>query len=350
MKLGIIGAPQSGKTTVFNAAAGQTESVGDFSQSSHRAIIKVPDERVDKLAEIVHPKKITYAEIEFLDAPGFKGAGKRAAAAEINPDLRLMDALVLVIDAFSPDADPKGTLRNLIDEMLIADQVVVENNLEKKRRKVKLTGDKSEAADIELLERCLAHLEAEQPLIELAWTPEQRKALRGYAFFSMKPALIVLNIAEEDIARADQIAQEYDQWIQPGKRDVAVICGAIEMELVELEGEEREMFMQELGITTPAVDKVVQKSYALLGLISFLTAGEKEVRAWPIKAGSTAQQAAGAIHSDIARGFIRAEVTRWENYLKYPTQGELRAAGKIRVEGKEYIVQDGDEILFRFNV
>ncbi|MBD3332053.1 redox-regulated ATPase YchF [candidate division GN15 bacterium] len=350
MKLGIIGAPQSGKTTVFNAASGQTESVGDFSQAAHRAIIKVPDERVDKLAEIVQPKKVTYAEIEFLDAPGFKGAGKKATASEINPDLRLMDALVLVIDAFSPDADPKSAIRNLIDEMLIADQVVVENNLEKKQRKVKLTGDKSEARDIELLERCLKHLEAEQPLIELDWTPDERKALRGYAFFSMKPILIVINIVEQDIGKADELALRYAEWIQPGKRDVAVICGAVEMELVELEGEERDMFMQELGITTPAVEKVIQKSYALLGLISFLTAGDKEVRAWPVRAGSTAQQAAGAVHSDIARGFIRAEVTDWTNYLEHPTQAALKAAGKIRVEGKDYIVQDGDEILFRFNV
>jgi hypothetical protein len=350
MKLGIIGTPQSGKTTVFNAAAGQTEAVGDFSQSSHRAIIKVPDDRVDKLAEIFQPKKVTYAEIELLDAPGFKGNGTKAAVAEINPDLRLMDALVLVIDAFSPDADPASAIRNLTDEMLLADQVVVENNLEKKQRKVKLTGDKTEAADIELLRRCLKHLEAEHPLIDMELTPEERKAIRGYAFFSMKPALMVLNIGEADLTRADHIAQQYSQWISPGKRDVAVVCGAIEMELVELEGEEREMFMKELGISTPAVDKVIHKCYALLGLISFLTAGDKEVRAWPIRAGSTAQQAAGAVHSDIARGFIRAEVTRWENHLTYPTQAELRAAGKIRIEGRDYIVRDGDEILFRFNV
>ena len=350
MKIGIIGAPQSGKTTVFNAASGQKEAVGDFSQASHRAVVKVPDERVDRLSELFNPKKITYAEIEFLDAPGFTGTGSKADAAEINPELKMMDTLLVVIDGFGPTARPRQAISNLIDEMILNDQVVIENNLEKKGRKAKLTGDKSDQREMDLLKACHDSVENGKPLIDLVFGDEELKLLRGYAFFSQKPLLIVLNISEDDLGRSAEITADFADLLQPGKRDVAVMCGKIEMELVDLEGEDRTLFMQELGIDKPAVDLVIQKSYALLGLISFLTAGEKEVRAWPIKAGTNAHRAAGVIHSDIERGFIRAEVTRYEDLLQFKTPAALRAAGKIRLEGKEYVVQDGDEILFRFNV
>jgi len=350
MKLGIIGKPQSGKTTVFNAASGHTEAVGDYSQAAHRAVIKVPDKRVDKLAEYISPKKITYAEIEFLDAPGFTGKGKEAGGAEINPELRLMDALLIVVDRFSPDANPTGDIQDLIDEMLLADQVVIENNLEKKSRKVKLTGDKTGAFEIELLKRCLALVEQEKPLIDMELTADEEKVLRGYTFLTQKPLLIVLNIAEDDIARSEEISPELADQVVPGKRELAVMCGKIEMELVELDDTERAAFLDDLGITTPAVDLVIQKSYSLLGLISFLTTGEPEVRAWTIRRQTPAVKAAGAIHSDIERGFIRAEVVTYEDYAKYETLSAAKAAGKARLEGKDYIVRDGDVILFRFNV
>ena len=350
MKLGIIGKPQCGKTTIFNAAAGKTEAVGDFSQASHRAVIKVPDERVEKLAELVQPKKITFAEIEFLDAPGFTGKGKEAGGHEINPELRLMDALMLVVDAFSPQSNPEQYIPNLIAEMILDDLAIVENNIDKKSRKMKLTGDKSAARELELLELCKSHLESEKPLIDIDFTPEDEKMLRGYTFLSQKPLLLVLNISEEDIPEAENWYQKYAHYVSPGKYDVAVVCGKIEAELVSLDPEDRAVFMAELGITKPAVELVVQKAYALLGLISFLTVGKPEARAWTIRKGSTAVQAAGAIHSDIEKGFIRAEVTSYEDYITYKTPAALKAAGKTRLEGKEYIVQDGDVILFRFNV
>jgi len=350
MKLGIIGKPQCGKTTVFNAAAGQTEAVGDFSQSSHRAIIKVPDERVDKLAELIQPDKKTHAEIEFLDAPGFTGKGKESGDLKITNELREVDALIMVIDAFSPDADPERFIGNLIDEMMLADQLVVESNLENKTRKMKLTGDRSLLPEIDLLEKCLKSLAAEQPLLDVDFEASEEKRLRNYQFLSRKPLLIMLNIAEEDLPNQETIYQKHAHLIAPGKREVATLCGKLQMELAALSREEQKAFFDDLGVTASAVDKVIQKSYALLGLISFLTTGKPDVRAWTIKYGATAHKAAGIIHSDMERGFIRAEVTPYEDYIRHKTPAALKAAGRTRLEGKDYIVQDGDVILFRFNV
>ncbi len=350
MKLGIIGKPQCGKTTVFNAAAGMQEAVGDFSKAVHRAIIKVPDERVDILAEIINPKKTTYAEISFLDAPGFSGKGKSADKFEINPDIRLMETLMMVIDAYSDDANPKSDIQALLDEMLLADMTLLESNMEKKAKKIKVTGDKTETKELDLLKKCYRFLEEEKPLIDLDLTNDEKKSLRGYMFITQKPLLIVINISEDDLDKIDDIGKEYESLVQSGKRDIAVMCGKIEMELVGLEEDEKKLFLADLGIKTPAVDLVVKKSYELLGLISYITAAEPEVRAWTIRNGTNAQKSAGVIHSDIERGFIRAEVTSYADYLEFKTPAALKAAGKTRLEGKEYIVKDGDIILFRFNV
>ncbi len=350
MKLGIIGTPQSGKTTIFNAAAGQQEAVGDYSQATHRAVIKVPDHRLDELAKLVNPKKITPAEVEFLDAPGFSGKGKESSGLELSQDLKQMDAFMLVVDAFSTDAKPERDIQNVIDEMIFYDQVTVESNIEKRERKAKLTGDKAEQRELELLHRCLTTLEATKPLIDLPFTDDEAKALRGYQFMSQKPLLVTLNISEDKLTDADKIYQQFSHFVQPGKRELVVACGKIEMELVGLGDAERKQFLHELGIPHPAVEQVIQKSYQLLGLISFLTAGEPEVRAWTIKKGTNAQRAAGVIHSDIERGFIRAEVTKYDDYVALKTHAAIKAAGKQRLEGKEYVVVDGDVMLFRFNV
>lgn len=350
MKLGIIGKPQSGKTTVFNAASGKLEAVGDFSKVAHRSVIKIPDERVDILAEIIKPKKITFAEIEFLDAPGFTGKGKDTTEVDINPELRLMDALIVVLDAFSLNSNPKADLNNLMDEIILSDQLLIENNIEKRERKIKLSGDKAGQMELEFLRKCQSCLEQEKLLIDLEMSPQEEKSVRGYMFLTKKPLLVVLNIAESNIKNTNELIWEFSDFVSSGKREITTLCGNIEMELISLDVDDRKMFMAELGIEKPAVEQVVQKAYSLIGLISYLTAAEPEVRAWTIKKGTTAQKAAGVIHSDIERGFIRAEVISYDDYLKYKTPAAIKAAGKMRLEGKDYIVQDGDVILFRFNV
>lgn len=350
MKLGIIGKPQSGKTSVFNAAAGQQAAVGDFSQAVHRAIVKVPDERLRELALIAQPKKVTHAEIEFLDAAGFTGKGKESGTLEVSADLRQMEAFMLVVDAFSAGAKPRVDIRNLIDEMILIDHALAEGIVDKRQRKMKLTGDKTDQRKIELLTRCIELLDEEKPLIELDLTDDDDKIIRGYQFLTRKPLLILLNIAESDIERTDEIVAQYSDFVDPGRREVTALCGKLESELAGLSEEERQAFLEDLGISVPAVELVIKESYKLLGLISFLTLGAPEVRAWTIPANTKAVKAAAAIHTDIERGFIRAEVVRYEDYVQYRTTPALKAAGKISLEGKDYLVQDGDVILFRFNV
>lgn len=350
MRLALLGKPQSGKTTIFNAAAGQNESVGDFSNKVHRGQVKVPDPRVDRLAELVNPKKITFTSIEFLDAPGLSGKGKEVGKLEISDDLRLSEAFMMVVDAYSADAQPESDIQTLIDEMILLDYVRIEGIVTKRSRKAKLTGDKSDKQLLDLLQRCLDQLEAERPLIHTEFSPDEDKLLRGYQLLTQKPILMVLNIAEEAIGEADAIYEKYAHYVDPGKLELAVICGKVQAELVGLDDDEKQMFMDEMGIKALATDRVINKSYALLGLISFLTADTPEARAWTIRRGMTAPQAAGAIHSDIERGFIRAEVVAYDDYDRLETMVAIKAAGKHRSEGKEYVVQDGDCILFRFNV
>ena len=215
---------------------------------------------------------------------------------------------------------------------------------------MKQVGDKTMILEIDLLKRCLAQLEQEKPLVEMDLDESESKLIRGYLFMSLKPMLIVLNIAEDDIPKSDEIYSSLEKFVSDSKRELAVMCGKIEMELVGLEEDEHRAFLDDLGISAPAVEIVIQKAYKLLGLVSFLTAGEPEVRAWTIKRGTVAQKAAGVIHSDIERGFIRAEVTSYDDYIEHKTTAALKAAGKQRLEGKEYPVKDGDVILFRFNV
>jgi len=350
MKLGIIGKPQSGKTTVFNAASGHQETVGDFSKVAHRAVIRVPDDRVDTLGRLLKPEKVTHAEIEFLDAPGFTGKGKASGSPEISNDLRQMDALIIVVDGFSPQIDPGRDIRDMLDEMILADQVIVESNIEKKARKIQLTGDKAGTTELQLLEKCRAALDDGHLLIDLDLSESEDRILRGYTFLTRKPLLIVLNLAEERLTDGELMTQPLAELRSPLKRDIAVLCGKIEMELVALDQDERRLFMDELGIKRAAVDKVIQMSYELLGLISFITVHGPEVRAWTIRGGTVAQKAAGAVHSDMERGFIRAEVIKFIDFVQYESPAALKAAGKIAVEGKEYVVQDGDVIYFRFNV
>ncbi|MEE9443333.1 MAG: DUF933 domain-containing protein [candidate division Zixibacteria bacterium] len=352
MKIGIIGLPQSGKTTIFNAAAGKSEAVGDFSKASHRAIIKVPDARLDKLSELVRPKKTTYAEIDYLDITAFSGKGKNTDASTLNipDDLRYADALMVVINCYAPDCTPKKNFGLFLDEMMLSDQVIIERNIEKKERTAKLTGDKTLQGEVETLRKCLGNLENETPLSETGLEENEEKLLRGYRFLSQKPLLVVLNISEDDIGNESKWLDLFKDREIPGIREFVAICGKIEMEIGSLDPEDRDAFLSDLGIKQPAMELLIQKSYSLLGLISFFTLSDPEVRAWTISSGTNARKAAGAVHTDMERGFIRAEVIKYDDFAECGSMAASKNAGKYRLEGKDYIVQDGDVILFRFNI
>ena len=351
MKLGIIGLPQSGKTTIFNAVSGQVVAVGDYSRAEHRAVVKVPDHRVEDLFSIAESKKLTHAEIEFLDSTAFTGKGKKSSGELGNVhDLRLLDAFAIVIDDFSNDAQPEHDLQAIVDEMILADLMVIENNLDKLSRSIKLTGKKDRAHEAELLKICLDALNNEKMLSEIGLIEKDAKELRGYSFLSLKPQLVVFNISEKKLSDAEKIYGEYSKFKINGIRDISVMCGKLQMELSQLPEEERLEFQKEMNIKQLALERFIQKSYELLGLISFFTLGAPETRAWTIKRGTAAPQAAGAIHTDFERGFIRAEVATFEDYMKYKSLPALKTAARLRVEGKDYIVKDGDVILFLFNV
>jgi ribosome-binding ATPase len=352
MKIGIIGLPQSGKTTIFNAAAGRTEAVGDYSKASHRAIVKVPDERLEKLAALVSPRKTTYAEIDYLDIAAFSGKGKEsdASALDIPDDLRYAETLMVVIDCFSSDCKPERDFNLFNDELILADQVIIERNLDKRERTAKLTGEQEAVHEAEVLRKCLTALENAQALASAGLDDEAKNMLRKYSFLSLKPLLVVLNISETELGKEKSWLDRFAGYAISGQREFVAICGKIEMELAALGPEDRKVFLAELGIARPAMELLIQKSYALLGLISFFTVGEPEARAWTIRAGVNARKAAGAVHTDMERGFIRAEVITYDDFITYGSTPACKEAGKYRVEGKEYIVADGDIFLFRFNI
>lgn len=352
MKIGIIGLPQSGKTTIFNAAAGKSEAVGDYSKASHRAIIKVPDRRLDRLAELVQPKKVTHAEIDYLDISAFSGKGKEtdAGTLEIPDDLHYADALMLILNCFSPTSTPERNYRLFMEELILADQIVIERNIEKRTRTAQLTGDKTAQAEVNILQKCLAALEESRPLSRAELSEDEVEVIRKYSFLSIKPLLVVLNVAEDAIGKEAECIARVGESSIPGVVEFVAICGKVEMELAELNPEDRAVFLDDLGIESPAMERLIQKSYELLGLISFFTVGPPEARAWTIRTGTKAPRAAGTVHSDMERGFIRAEVITYEDFVQYGSTHACKEAGKYHVEGKEYVMRDGDVVLFRFNV
>jgi GTP-binding protein YchF len=352
MKIGIIGLPQSGKTTIFNAAAGKSEAVGDYSKASHRAIIKVPDHRLDRLGELVQPQKVTHAEIDYFDICAFTGKGKDtdANAVQIPDDLHYAEALMVVLRCFTDDCTPERNFNLFIEELILSDQIIIERNIEKRERTAQLTGDKEAAHEAEMLKKCLESVENGTPLSLAGLDHDEKQVIKKYSFLSLKPLLVVLNISEGDIGQEDKWMDRMGGSAVPGIREFVAICGKIEMELAALDDEDREAFLSDLGIKNPAMELLVKKSYSLMGLISFFTVGGPEVRAWTIRAGTHARKAAGEVHTDMERGFIRAEVITFDDFDQYGSTHAAKEAGKFRVEGKDYIVRDGDVILFRFNV
>ncbi len=349
MKIGIVGFPGAGKTAVFNALTGLHASVGGYGDPGkpNLGTIKVPDERIDRLSAIFAPRKTTYAEVVFVDfAAGSERAGGVLDQATL-VQMRDADALVQVVRDF-PDpagreaADPVRGISAFKSELVLADLGNVEKRLERVRK------EKGKEREVELLERCRTALEAETPLRRVELGPAEERALSGFGLLSRLPLLVVLNVAEA--AAAAPLPERVRAYLAADAVPGLALCAQIEMEIAALDAADRSAFLADLGLREAARDRFVQAAYGLLDLISFLTTGEDEVRAWPIRRGTTAVKAAGKVHSDIERGFIRAEVATYDDFIRLGSEAKCREAGKLRLEGKEYVVQDGDIIHFRFNV
>jgi len=346
MRVGLIGRRGSGKTTIFNMLTGLEAQVGGYTGGDkaeiHLGVIKVPDERIDRLSEIFQPKKTTYAEIRFTDFPATQETENVKAAGDLLAQMREVEAMALVLRDFGPHADPLKDLADLLAEMILADLAVVENRL------AKLKKEKGKEQEALLMGRCLKVLESEQALGSLPLSPDEENLISGFGFLSRKPLLALFNTADEKAGQP--LPPAYGEELKRRTIQGLALAGKVEMEIAQLNEADREVFLKEIGIEEPARARFIRASYRLLDLISFLTTGKDEVRAWTIKRGTTAKKAAGKIHSDIERGFIRAEVVPYQDFMGLGSEAKCREAGKLRLEGKDYLVQDGDIIHFRFNV
>jgi GTP-binding protein YchF len=346
MKIGLVGFPGSGKTTVFNTLTGLNVPTG-FGGSVHLGTVKVPDERIDRLSAIFKPKKTTYAEIVFSDIPGEHGSEHKGLSRKALEPIRAQDVLCLVLRAFpnpavEAKADPAGELEAFHTECLLADLEMVERKLDRAKK------DKSDPLQIAAFELMQRTLEAERPIRSLPETALHREMLTGFAFLTDKPLLVVLNRSEDEVAQPmpEALARRLAELSAAG----VVLSASVEAEIAQLDPADQAAFLADLGLAESARARFVRTAYELLDLISFFTVGEDEVRAWPIRRGTHARAAAGKIHSDLERGFIRAEVMAYQDFIAHGSEHAVKEAGKFKLEGKDYIVADGDIMSIRFNV
>ena len=355
MQTGIIGLPQVGKTSLFRILTrARVESRSQPGQT-HIGVARVPDARVAKLAEIFKPKKITYATIEYVDVGGLQKDREKNSASLV--PLREADALAHVVRLFEDPAipHPSGSIDPLRDiesieiELMLHDLDQATRRLERVEKDLKKKKEPHLELEQSVLIRCKQALESEKPLRELEFRSDEKKAVTGFTFLTQKPMLYVLNLGDEEAPEIDRVVEKHKLEKLATKPQTAVVpfCGKIEAELAELPDAEVAEMMKAYGLNESGRDRLIQATYRLLGLISFLTCGEPECRAWTIERGMTAQKAAGAIHSDIEKNFIKAEVVRWEHLLAAGSFAVAKERGQFRLEGKEYVVQDGDVILFR---
>ena len=357
MKAGILGLAGVGKSTLFRLLTGG-EAVGGGRPEPRLGIARVPDPRLDKLTEMFEPKKKTPATVEYVDVPGVS-KGQGGALVDL-PALRGVDALVHVVRAFPSDVvpHPEGSVDPLRDvdvlelEMKLADLQTVERKLERLEKSLKKLRNDEDLAERGLFERLKEVLETDRPLREVDFDEADLKRMRNYAFLSEKPLLVAVNLGEEQLRHSDRYleANGLGDVADRQRVEVCVVSAPIETEMAELDPGDARAFRDELGLAEPGLDRVIRSSYSLLGLLSFFTVGEDECRAWTIPEGTVAQRAAAAIHSDIERGFIRAEVVRYEDLVDAGSFATCRERGSLRLEGKQYGVQDGDVVHFRFNV
>ena len=365
MDFGLIGLARSGKTTVFDALTGGNVPTGSYGAGGpHVGVVKLPDPRLDELIAHFKPKKGTHADVRYLDFPGAalaKGPGRERMPTEVLTALARADALIHVVRAFRSErvphpegtVDPHRDVATMDLELTFADLTFIEKRRERLETAVRSAKAGERGAgekEMALLERIKAGLEADTPLRAQALSPDEWRLLENYSFLTAKPMLLLLNIDEEDASRADELAAEFRQrWAGP-HRDAAALCAKIELELGELSEAEAAEFRTELGVPEAARDLVIRRSFELLGLISFFTVNPEDGHAWVVPRGTSALAAAGRVHSDMERGFIRAEVLGWRELLDCGSLAEARKRGVLRLEGKQYEVQDGDVLHILFSV
>jgi GTP-binding protein YchF len=356
MQLGIIGLPQSGKTTIFGALTRGIKANGTHNGriEIHNAVVDVPDARVDRLAAMFLPRKITYAKVTYADISGLDGsAGSAGLSGPLLNELNRMSGFIHVIRCFEDEllphpagsVDPLRDLQLMDAEFLLNDLIVVERKLERLAEELRKNSGREKSLihkEIALFERLKELLESETLLRDVEITEEELKVLSGFGLLTLKPVLITLNLGEGQTAPQIEYDHKYSH--------VVALQGMLEMEIAQLPPEEMDLFLEEYQIKEPALNRLIRLSYDLLGLQPFFTYGPDEVRAWTVARGASAVDAAGAIHSDLAKGFIRAEVMSYEDLMSFGSVAEVRANGRFRLEGKQYHVQDGDLITIRFNI